>query len=278
MPRVERRRRPPPRDARWFRSVKEEDPERFASGWVDPESREIYLITKDVIVRQLKVQSGLIADSFDRLCGEDLDAISELIAKSLSFATVGLSRAHSSEDEVAETCAVLTHNSITSTTGALALLRQGFKLQAGVLARSTVEMLAVVLHLIVRPNDITKARDGSLSSSKAVTTAKKVLPPYGQLYGLMSNFYVHVSPLHLSLQPLVEYTEVNESLTTPLGSVKMATWLTFVVSELGFFEVVPRPRYWKSLGSGAFAYAPSTEERDWMTEFFGASIADPPTT
>lgn len=246
----------------------------LAGGWIDPESRQVFLVTKDAIVNQLTRVGPEIAVSFDRLCGDDLEAISELTALSMTYATPGLSRAVMNEDEAGTTSGLLLQNSITSVTGALSLLRHGFRLQAGMVARSTVEMLAVVFHLRVRGEDAAKIQSGEMKSTKAVTTAKKVLPPFGQLYGLMSDQFVHISSLHLSMQPLVEYSERDESVQSALWAVQVVAWLTYVATELAFLDLVPRARYWRSLGNVGFAWDPSPQERGWMTSFFGMDLED----
>jgi hypothetical protein len=244
----------------------------FAGAWVDPEAQQVFLVTKDVLLNQLKVAGPEIAESFDRVCANDLEAISELTALSITYATPGLFRARTVDDEVGVTEGALLQNSITSVTGSLSLLRQGFRLQAGMVARSTVEMLAVVFHLRVHPDDLRKIRSGEVKSSKVVTTAKKVLPPFGELYGLMSDQFVHVSDLHLSMQPLVEYSERDEAVRSALWAVQVGAWLTYVATELAYLDLVPRPRYWRSLGPVGFAWDPSDQERAWMTAFFGMDL------
>lgn len=143
------------------------------------------------------------------------------------------------------------------------------------LSRSTVEMLAVVFHLRVHPQDVGRIRSRELKSTKAVTTAKRVLPPFGELYGLMSDQFVHISNLHLSMQPLVEYTQRDESVQSALWAVQVVAWLTYVATELTYLDLVQHPRYWRSLGERGFAWAPSTDERNWMTSFFGMDLETP---
>lgn len=252
----------------------EADQPDLAGGWIDPDHQQVIFVAKDAILKQLTSVGPDIARSFDKVCGDDLIAISELTALSTTYATPGLLRAARNEDEVGTTTGVLLQNSITSVTGALSLLRHGFRLQAGMVVRSTVEMLAVVFHLRVRGDDLAKIRSGEMKSTKAVTTARKVLPPFGELYGLMSDQFVHISSLHLTMQPLVEYSERDDSVRSALWAVQVGAWLTYVAAELTYLELVANPRYWKWLGPDLFAWAPSAQEREWMTSFFGMDLED----
>jgi hypothetical protein len=242
--------------------------------WTEHASHKVFVVTKDVVLNQLRREGPRIGESFDELCEEDLLAIGDVVGQALTYMTPGLTAALSDQDDVLETSAILLQNAVTSTMGSLTLLREGFRLQAGTLARATVEMLAVVLHLLVNPEDLDGVIAGAIKSSKAVSTAKRVLPPFGQLYGMWSDQYVHISALHLSLQPLQAYEARDHDLELPLGALKLSAWLTYVVAELVFFDLVPGPRYWQRLDTDRMAYAPSQEERDWMTGFFGLEDED----
>ena len=110
--------------------------------------------------------------------------------------------------------------------------------------------------------------EGKLDSTKTVTHAKRVLPPIGYLYGMLSNEFVHIGPNHAKLEPVVVY-EANEEPLEFIGSILRATaWLIYVIAEIVFHDEISEPRYWRSHGNGHYEYAPSEMEFAWLKEFF----------
>ena len=150
----------------------------------------------------------------------------------------------------------------------------------GIVARNALEIIATVLHLGIRPLDLGRFLNGDLESSKTISSAKMVLPPFGGMYGLLSNEFVHLGKLYTEPQLYRPYkSRKDEGLDTALSILKTTVWLYYVTAELTFHGVVEKPRYWSRTtsalkGHAVFAYDPSPIEREWMQGFLGSSSSD----
>jgi hypothetical protein len=110
-------------------------------------------------------------------------------------------------------------------------------------------------------------RKAYAQSPKTIAAAKKVLPPFGELYGHFSKNFTHIGHLHKSITPVTEFHEKHDALVVNLDSLRIAAWLLYVTTELLFNEFVPEPRYWYPVKNG-YVYNPASKERDWMSVFF----------
>ena len=137
----------------------------------------------------------------------------------------------------------------------------------GVIIRNILESVSVVLHLMQKPNDLERLQAAELNIPKTINSAKKALPPFGQLYGFFTNQFSHISHFHQTLQTLIEYTERDEALVANLRFLRIALWHLYVAGELLYYDIVTHPRYWKHVADGVFAYDPATSEREWMNVF-----------
>jgi len=187
----------------------------------------------------------------------------------------GFKRAVDEEFQAHKTMASLLYNAGSGLAAATQLIRLGHTLSVCVVARNVLEMIATVLHLGTRPSDLERFLKGDFESSKAISSARKVLPPFGGLYGTLSNEFVHLGRLYTEPQLYLPYeSRKDERLDTALSVLKISVWLFYVTAELAFLEIVNKPRYWRresavSAGQAMFAYDPSTAERDWMGKFLG---------
>jgi hypothetical protein len=131
--------------------------------------------------------------------------------------------------------------------------------------------MSTVLHLFINRDDLNKFRDGRLQSSKTIAAAKKVLPPFGQLYGFFSEEFAHIGTLHQNLQPLLSYDRFDDALKVNISFLRITSWLLYVTTELICYEVIDTPRYWQDLGEHEqghmYAYNPSDHEREWLANY-----------
>jgi hypothetical protein len=172
---------------------------------------------------------------------------------------------------------LLYHTSL-GLSAATQLLRLGYPLSVGVIARNVLEMIATVLHLHTCPDDLKKFRDGRFESTKAIPSAKKVFPWFGELYGLLSNEFVHVGEQCNEMQTFRPYKSRNDE---PLGHgltiLKIEVWMFYVTVERTFYGFVKQPRYWVKKPSDIedehiLQYAPTSEETGWAQNFTGSSL------
>mgnify|MGYP007037767255 CR=1 FL=1 len=134
--------------------------------------------------------------------------------------------------------------------------------------------MAVAIHLVKKPEDLGRFRQGKLSSTIAIATAKDAVLGLGQFYGELSNRFVHIGPLHFDIQPPRKYVEMSEPLQLNLSYLRYGAWILYVATELVFYDLVPSPKYWRSLGDGMFAFDPSEETRKRQKEFLMDGLGD----
>jgi hypothetical protein len=244
----------------------------------DPANNRLLEIRTTVLINQITRDADRIAKSFDNLHGEDLRAISKQFAHCFGLLTTGMIQATQEEDELRIACGELLSNSLNSIAASAYLLRGGFVLQPGLVIRSSIESLAVVLHLIQFQNDLKLHRTHTFESTRAIASAKRVFPPFGRIYGLLSNEFTHIGKLHKQITPIREYTQGYEPLELNMQFIRSAVWMCYVTCELAFLEAVATPRYWEevpapSARQAAYAYNPSPKEKAWMDTFLGIAGA-----
>ena len=228
----------------------------------------LVLVSHDLLVNQLKRDSAAIAESFDALCESDIKDISTLLAQASSIVLRALHDQGRKNEELQSWSVVVLLNVANSLSAAAYVLRAGYLLVPGVVLRNAVEAMAVCLHGLQVPADLKKIKSGEFNTPTAVTTAKKVIPPFGQMYGFLSNIFTHIGPLHHDMQPLVPFTERHEGLTLNLKTLRAATWLFYVVVEFAFIDLLGESgRYWKWEPPNKAIYGPSDKEREWQKQF-----------
>ncbi|MDZ7840867.1 MAG: hypothetical protein U5R46_08625 [Gammaproteobacteria bacterium] len=236
--------------------------------YLDHTRRQIVSTTRDMLWNQLKRDTPEIERSFDALCEDDITALSGLFGESAAICMAGMSVTKDTDDRLRNTCAIVMMNSFGYFVSALQLLRAGHRLQPPTMIRSVVECLSVVLHLIVKPSDFDEFEAGNVKSTKAVTTAKKVLPYIGELYGQLSSDFTHIRQFHQQPHPLTSYSDIDDAVTVNLMMLRLSCWLIYVTLELLFYDVVEESRYWEHRGKNEFAFNPPEGEREWMKKFF----------
>lgn len=241
---------------------------------IDPVNERIYEFRRSMLINQISRDADKIAKSFDALHSADLEKMSALFAHCSAILASGLIRAEREEDDLRMACSELLYNSLNSMVAAAYMLRGGFVLQPGPVVRSAIESMAVALHLMQFSEDLQKHREHKFDSTRAISSAKRVFPPFGQMYGLLSREFTHIGSLHKQLTPIREYTGSEESLQLNIQFLTSGIWMCYVSCELVFLDVVSQPRYWRELpeevqGKTAYSYEPSAEEKAWMADFLG---------
>ena len=233
----------------------------------DNDEKKAFIFKENMLVNQLQRDSRKIEQSFDNLCKEEIEELSRLQSDIAGILFAGIAKTTKKEDELRFNCGQLLMNATNSFTAAVHVLRSGYLLQPPVLMRNILENLAVVIHLIINPNDLKIFKEGKFPSSKTISSAKKAIPPFGQFYGQLSKHFAHIGSLYYLINPPLEYEELNDPLRLNLTFLRLILWLLYVSTELTFYDIVPEPRYWKSLGNGVFCYAPNDDEKKWQQSF-----------
>lgn len=240
----------------------------------DPANGRMLEFSESMLINQISRDAEKIAKSFDALHIADLKKISTQFAHCSAILALGLIKAEREEDDLRMACAELLYNSLNSMAAAAYMLRGGFILQPGSVIRSAIESMAVALHLMQFSEDLQKHREHNFASTRAISSAKRVFPPFGQMYGLLSREFTHIGSLHKQITPIREYSGSEESLQLNIQFLTSGIWMCYVSCELVFLDLVGQPRYWREMpeeeeGKTAYSYDPSTEEKTWMAEFLG---------
>ncbi len=250
--------------------------ENVAGAYLDPRIMTFVIVTKDLLINQLKRDCPKIAVSFDEVIGDNLTQVSEVLAKTFTLVSphiIGCDLTAKARDA---TCARLLSTALTTFIGCVHLARGGFRLQYATLSRSVVEMICTVLHLMVDPDANQKFHLGKLKSTNSVSAANKVLPVFGQLWGELSNQFVHITTMHSNPNPLVIYDQDDEAIDFIKDNMKVLSWLLFVTTELVFVDEIDHPRYWKIVNFRAdgneIIFDPSEAERLWQANFLGIEV------
>ncbi len=235
-------------------------------------SKKIIEFRKSMLINQIGRDAARISKSFDTLHASYLEKVSTQFAHCSAVVTSGMIRAEENKDDLRAACGELLFNSLNSIAAAAYMLRGGFVLQPGAVIRSAIESLAVALHLMQFQGDLTKYREHKFDSTRAISSAKLIFPPFGQLYGLLSKEFIHVGSLHKQITPNREYTSSDKALLLNLQFITSGAWMCYVACELVYLDVVALPRYWRELppeekGQTAYCYDPTPDEKSWMKGF-----------
>jgi hypothetical protein len=245
---------------------------------VDRAHNQIIEVRRTVLVNQITRDAERIAKSFDSVHRQDMEGISEQSALCYAILMSGMFRATEDNDELRIACGELLSNALNSMAAAAYLVRGGFVLQPGTIVRSCVETLAVVLHLMQFQSEVGNYRSDKFNSTRAVASAKRVFPPFGKLYGLLSEQFTHIGKLHKQMTPIREYKASYEPLVMNMQFIATGVWMCYVTCELVYLGLVSEPRYWTrvaqvSRDQVAYHYSPSEAEVAWMDKFLGLAGA-----
>lgn len=228
-------------------------------------------MSESVVVNQLRKEAPKIAEGFDKQFSDQLNQISVEVSRAMSilfFGAVGPTRL----SKVQETCLPLLLNASDSSVAALELLRNGHRLQPGILIRNVLESLCAALYLFQLPDEIPLFMKGKLDSAKTVGKAKEAVPILGRLYGYFSNEFAHLGVSHRSFNPLIPFEKKDNSAIVNLAFIRMSVALLYITAELIFLDSISRPRYWRKVATKVYSFSPSEKEWDWLINFLGVSI------
>jgi hypothetical protein len=225
------------------------------------------IITSDMLLNQMKRDSLRIAESFDGLCAGDMAELSDLLADSATIALRGMYDERRADKDLQIWSGELLTNIAFSLSSAVYVLRAGYRLVPGVILRNAVEAMAVCLHGLQKPQDLARIKSGKFDSPKAIITAKKVIPHFGDLYGFLSKEFAHAGPLHHSLQPLTPYTDRSDDLLVHLRAIRASVLFHYIVAEFAFVHLVDEHRYWHIEAPDRLRYSPSEAQMQWQKRF-----------
>jgi len=225
------------------------------------------VVKKDFVLNQIWRDSPQIARKFDNLCRDNIISISEIASKIATILFYGITDEIAATNPIKFNCALLLQNALQTIMASLEVMRSGYRLQPGILFRSVLEILSTVIYLCVHPEKLDDLKNGKLNSTKTISEAKKVFPHFGRIYGLYSNQFVHLGDRHRALIPLSSYEKDDDALKENLLSIKLMSWMLYVVSELLFIDDIEVLHFWKIINKNKFQYSPRPDAKKWQEIF-----------
>ena len=231
--------------------------ENINAFYFDEETLEKYIFTDDLLINQLQRLCPSVCNSFDIKFFEEFKHLSSDIDKILPIQFVGHKMANRENDELLIVCGDLLRNSTNTVIAATQTLRCGFRLQSGILLRTSIEICATVVHLLTQPDKLNNFRANKLESTKSISVANKQIPLYGKVWGLLSQKFIHIGSFHTDYYPLDEYSEKEEiPAKVTLGMLGFATLILAITTELTFINVTKESKYWVPIGNHKYKFIP----------------------
>jgi len=218
-----------------------------------------------LLMNRVERESASIAASFDAISAEAVTHLEIMYAKSAAIIATSLQTGNL--NEMQRTSAVLLTNALKSLTAAFTLLRTGWRLQPYLCLRNGFEATSVVIHLIKHPNDLQKLKDGKLDVPKTLRAAKEAIPVLGQLYGLLTEEFVHIGKPFRHIQRGNIYESSEWEMWQCLASVSNFSLMIFIATELLFFERIKTHHCWRSVSEKEIQLDWSTELSTWRENF-----------
>ena len=217
------------------------------AGVVMMEGKAIF-ITNDMLIKQLQRDGPKVARSFDGLARRDIVECSRIFARCSARLIPFMPQPD--ETGFKETAARLLFSALNAYVASIEVARHGYPRQYGASARLVVETIAVVLDIATVADSLEKFHKGKLKSTKSMQSAKKCLPMLGEIYGLLSNDFVHIGRGHATLEGPSLYNPGDQALRFVTMTSRALVVFIDVVADLIFGSDAGRPIYWKPEGGG----------------------------
>lgn len=243
--------------------------DNFLTATIDHKNSKINVYTNDMLIKRMHRESIKIGKSFDKICKVELLEISKLFSECIFVISTGFMSSVDQSDELRITSGKLLMNATRTIQASVELLRLGYILQPGMLLRSIIETVSTISYFLMESEGHQKYLDGNFDVNKTIKYGKQVIPRLGCIQGFLSNNFVHISELHGDFNLVTEYKEITEPLSLNLSLIRSATWLTYVISELVFYDSIDEHKYWQRVEGNGYKFEQTDEVKEWMKHYFG---------
>lgn len=163
--------------------------------YIDLPSKRIEVFKEEILINQLRDENEEKAKAFDDQYHEQFAAMSAEYTRLAAnlWAGVRSLKAENALDTGQAAAGSLLQYALKTIEALIDLLRRGYRNQVGMLARNALEIIATVICIASDPDTLENVEKGKFKSSKAISTAKRVVPLFGQLYGELSNQLTHLT-------------------------------------------------------------------------------------
>lgn len=238
--------------------INEED---IASIYYDEENDVCNIYLKDQLINQLQVVCLDISKSFDSTFMDEFINLSSVFSETLPYIFHGIKNAKAKNNVLLINCGDLLLNSMDSITASLQTLRCGYKLQSGILLRSSIEICATIFNILSKEGALNDLKSDKLNSNKSISFANKQVPLFGKISGLLSKQLIHINSLHTVHFKIQKFQDKNEKIASvTLGLIELSTIIFEITAELTFNEDKGKLKYWEKIENGGFKFIPPNME------------------
>lgn len=225
-------------------------------------STEINSADKNTILKQLKESSTSIAEEFDSLYSDDLDGLAEELSICFNNLHGVINRVDQSQISDNDfQSALLFWTALNTIMAGVELLRRGYSKEPHMLLRNAVESFSAAYDIHVHPEKFIILRDTpkKFDSTRSITVAKSIHPFIGEMYGMFSDRFTHVSAIH-TLPHGPRFALAIGGIFDPEEDYNiLAGWPAFILSvdllssiiELTFFNEIKNHRHWTKIDETA---------------------------
>jgi len=234
--------------------------------WKDDTSQKIIFKT-NILINQVQRDGYAISKGMIKKHSEVLENISWKSAHNSMLLYAGAIEKTVSTNECYNTIICLLYNANNTIASAMTLFCNGYKIQPMILMRNILENIAVASHLLINPNHLEKYNSGHLNSAKTIASLKKIVPPIGALYGMYSDYFVHISTMYRNMEQIKVHEKNDDGIEFILNALEICVWCCYVISELISLEYIAFEKciYWKANGKGKYIFQPTEAGIDEMS-------------
>jgi hypothetical protein len=156
--------------------------------------------------------------------------------------------------------------------GAIELFRRGYSKEPQALIRNAVEIFSAAYDIHINPDklEVLQKTPKKFDSTDSISEAKKAHMIIGQMYGVLSESYTHVSLMHtvphksksaLCIGGLFDPEEQKYSFMI-IPIISLATDVLSSLLELTFIKEVSDLRHWEKISEDSYNFKPIEEIRN----------------
>jgi len=220
------------------------------------------IVNKDAIIKQSKAN----AINFDIHYSEATDDIFKEITGIIVI--LNNIRSQVKLNELENICYSILKTSLKSIYASLELLRNGYKLQPGIIIRQAIESQCVSLFLKKYPKKLSLYRTDELLKDEVIVAAFGIVPCFGRHYNFFLQLYRGLIELHQNDNEHLSNLKNDNTVLLNLHFIRLSVWMLIIAIENVFFEYLPKKRYWVKCKKG-YVYRPNKDEQIWMEKFIG---------
>jgi hypothetical protein len=227
--------------------------------------------SKEEILNHIHSTSDKVADHFDKFHSAFVESMASDI--SVSFKELDSIINHPTHDlnDQEFQSALLLWSCLNSAICAIEAFRRGYFIEPSAICRNTLEYACAAYEICKDVSAHTKYMSGKYHSNEAPTFAKKQLAMIGKVYGILSNLYTHLSPLHSVPQGATNDKGSTSNLWIGGGfseqdkrkhhmvrmSISLLVDIIGAITELCFYELVVEKRYISKNSDSILEWSPN---------------------